>query len=147
MSIYDCYYPEFSIALQSLMLPKDFDWRKALEAKLAKHKGLSVRPEPIPPYTLTVLLSADTYTPRKLFTNNHKSKGLSKEEIKEEYEKYKAATFEEHDKVFSMLSSLRRLVLGTVFEHHFDKAVAEEESDQETEWMTLKAYKVSHLHK
>jgi len=130
-----------SIALQSLMLPNDFPWRKAVEAKLAQHQGLTLRAEPIAPYTLTVLLDVNVYTPRKLFTNNHKSKGLSKDEIKEQYEKYKAATFEQHDKAFSMLSSLRRVVLGTAFEHHFDKAVSEEEGDQETDWMTLKAYK------
>jgi len=126
-----------SLALQSLMLPKDFEWRKAVEAKLSAFPGISLRSEPLPPYTLTVLVDLNTYVPRKLFSTNQKSKGLGKEEIKEEYEKYKADSFEQHDKAFSMLSSLRRHVLATVFEHHFDKAVAEEETD----WMTLKAYK------
>jgi len=129
-----------SIALQSLTLPKDFDWRPAVEAKLAGYPGLSLRAEPIPPYTLTVLLDTETYVPRKQFSANHKSKGLGKDEIKEAYETYKTDTFDQNDRVFSVLSSLRRLVLGAVFEHHFDAAVKEDVA-AETEWMTLKAYK------
>ena len=126
-----------SLELNSLIIPPNFEWRKPLEEKLRKYPGLRLRNEPIAPYTLTVLIDTDTYIPRYKFTNKEKSKGLSKDEIKEEYDKYRAESFEKNDEIFAMLSGLKRLVLGTVFEHHFDAAVAE----KETEWMTLKAYK------
>ena len=63
----------------------------------------------------------------------------SKDAIREEYDKYRAETQSRNESVFNALSGLKRLVLGAVFERHFDAAATGD--DTETDWERLTAYK------
>ena len=62
----------------------------------------------------------------------------NKEAIREDYEKYRGETQSRNESVFNALSGLKRIVLGSVFERHFEAATAE---DAETDWERLSAYK------
>ena len=63
----------------------------------------------------------------------------SKDAIREEYDRYRSETAARNETVFTALSGLKRLVLGAVFERHFDAAANGD--DTETEWERLPAYK------
>lgn len=132
-----------SLELVSLVIPSSGSWTSAVDLKLKKlGPGLKLRPNgPIASnFTLTVLVDADVYVPRHKFNNDQKSKGVtSKDAIREEYDKYRAETQSRNENVFNALSGLKRLVLGAVFERHFDAAATGD--DTETDWERLTAYK------
>jgi len=131
-----------SLELVSLVIPSSGSWQSAVQAKLNKlGPGLKLRDAPITSnFTLTVLVDADVYVPRHKFNNDQKAKGVtSKDVIREEYEKYRGETQSRNETVFVALSGLKRLVLGAVFERHFDAAALGD--DTETEWERLTAYK------
>lgn len=136
-----------SLELVSLSIPSVSDspcaWKSGLEAKLSQlGPGLRLRPKgPIASnFNLTVLVDADVYVPRHKFNNDQKAKGVtSKDAIREEYDRHRSETQARNETVFTALSGLKRLVLGAVFERHFDAAANGD--DTETEWERLPAYK------
>jgi len=131
-----------SLQLVSLVMPASDSWKATLQEKLSRlGPGLTIRSEgPLTSnFTLTVLVDASVYMPRHKFNSNQKAKGVTnKEAIREDYEKYRGETQSRNESVFNALSGLKRIVLGSVFERHFEAATAE---DAETDWERLSAYK------